>query len=342
MKKVWEVMYMKSNSLNIEKYFMEDAADIEIDNKFKNDLKMRIMAQEKETVTERPVRLKVAGWIAFAAFTGGTLFGAGGLYASMVARNSKTPSVLEATTENPNQAAYIGEKNENTKKDDNASNNAIIKQSVTGKSSQNSAAAAADKSSQKINTPAKTDSGSKNVASTEAQSGSGKSGTNVKPEENVNTINLKMVSGRYLIQSITAVKNESVEALPAELNSLSPDECAKLPTDTNNGLVSESNGSIYMINHVNGKQVLVDNGTAPALYSKINIISYVKNETEGKSNVWIFDGNSASKYNVLSDDSGKNTYLRTFWSSDGTGLYVLSQNNETKNCQLVKLTLDIK
>lgn len=329
---------MKSNSLNIEKYFMEDAADIEIDNKFKNDLKMRIMAQEKETVTERPIRLKVAGWIAFAAFAGGTLFGAGGLYTHMVAKNSVVPSAIESEIDNSKETASEDKQAGNT----SSKNNSETKHSVTDKSSQNGTAVAVNKSSDKVTTPSKSASDGKAAAAATTKPTPAKTTEDTKTAEEVNTINLTMRSGRYLIQSITVLKNENISALPAELNSLTAEECAKLPADTNKGQVSESDGSIYMINHVNGKNVLVDSGSAPALYSKINILSYVKSDSEGKSSVWIFDGNSASKYNVLSDDSGKSTYLRTFWSSDGTEVYVLSQNNETKNYELIKLIMDIK
>lgn len=338
---------MKGNSLNIEKYFMEDAADIEIDNKFKNDLKMRIMAQEKEAAAERPIRLKVAGWIAFAAFAGGTLFGAGGLYTHMVAKNSIVPSAIGSKIDNSKKTAFDDKQTENTpakntSEDDNTKTNSGTKHSVADKSSQNGTAVAVNKSPDKVTTPSKSDSNGKAAAAATAKPTPEKTAEDTKTAEEVNTISLTMRSGRYLIQSITVLKNESVSALPAELNSLTAEECAKLPADTNKGQVSESDGSIYMINHVNGKNVLVDTGTAPALYSKINILSYIKSDSEGKSSVWIFDGNSASKYNVLSDDSGKIAYLRTLWSSGGTELYVLAQDTDTKNYQLIKLTLDIK
>lgn len=171
-------------------------------------------------------------------------------------------------------------------------------------------------------------------------------------EEQQVTIRLAMVSGRYMIQSIKVLQNENVAALPEEYNSATTDEALKINSNPDTKAVYEKDGSIFMARHNSSRDLSVDTGRSPSLYEPINIVSYIKTDSTGNSgdtgeiksvdSVWVFDGNSAMKYQVLTADSSKYSFIKTFWSKEGTQLYVLANNIETGKNELVKLTLEIK
>lgn len=341
---------MKNDSLNVERYFMQDAADIEIDDKFKNDLKMRIMAQEKEKVVQNPMmRLKVAGWIAFATIAGGTLFGAGGIYNYMVAKNNVTPSAVGTNIDSSKKVASTEGQTKDIENADSDStkNSSTIKKNTTVKSSETSAAAA-ENSPQKVNTPSKSTS-VKQTAAASSSSDASKTPENEQPKDNVNTINLTMVAGRYLIKNISVLKTENVQTVQTGSSTFTPDEFAALNLDYTKENITISDGNIYTINHVNNKQLFVDKGTSPALYAPIDLISYIKEdkvnnsgEENTTSSIWIFDGNSGNKYMVLSSDETKYKYTNTIWSEDGKEIYISALNTVTNKYEIIKMALNIE
>lgn len=380
---------MKGSSLNIEKVLYDSAGDMDIDRQFKNDLKKRIMASavlEKKPVIELVHRhkmpyLKVAGWVLFAALSGSTIWGAGSLYSHMVAVN--TPVQNSAGTQkdnskgvqdniqnsnggsvNPvdegkdvasanttvnsdvNKSAQVVTPAQSGKADTGTSvtaNKGIIKPQSQTPSGTNSGSKAGISDTAPVK-PADSTAGNANASNTDSTS----AGTPAVTEP-VNTITLNMEAGRYIIKDINVTSSDIVDTLPAELNSLTADEAAKLPPASSSQTVYESGDSVYMISHVNGNKILIDKGQTPVLYVPIGLVSYIKDApadsntgSKSSSEVWVFDSNSANKYNLLSSDDGEYSYLNTFWSSDGKALYVLQQNNATQKYEIVKLTIDIE
>lgn len=173
-----------------------------------------------------------------------------------------------------------------------------------------------------------------------------KAGDSTEKVEKVETT-LKMVSGKYMISSIKAEKSETVSSLPEEYGSLKPQDSLQLPLANNEKIAFEKEGNIYMVKPSTKKVVTVDSGKAPEVYEAINLVSYIKEEPSKEENkpaecsVWVFDGNSAAKYNMLTCSDGKYTYINTFWSQTGKELYVLAHNNFTGNYEIMKLTLSI-
>lgn len=203
----------------------------------------------------------------------------------------------------------------------------------------------------KKNTPSSKQEQSQSSGSEKAAASAGKASDKSGSQKNdgmqrIETT-LAMVSGKYMINSIKAEKTETVEKLPEEYGSLSPEDSMKLPLANNEKIAFEKEGTVYMILPSTKKVVTVDSGKTPKVYEPINIVSYIKEEPSKEENkpaagsVWIFDGNSAEKYNILTCSDGKYTYMNTFWSETGKELYVLAHNNFTGNYEIIKVTVSI-
>lgn len=360
---------MKGSSLNVEKILQKGAMDIDIDENFKNDLKKRIMASaaadKENAVIELPKRSrvpyrKVAGWVIAAALSGSTILGAGSLYSRIAAGNHVDKSVAEVNKNSQGSEAGTSNKNignENTEASgqivasaDNKGNPPAAKESTPAAKPQSPKAGTKATAPQSTPKPQPQNPAAAAPAETAPAAGSQDSkAVESTPTEPVSTFSFTIESGRYLIKNISVVNTENVPALPEEYKSLTPEEWAKQTPGTGDGTVYEKNGSVYMISHVNKKEIFIDKGKTPVLYAPIGIVSYIKDETikdgdneKSTSSVWIFDGNSTNKYNILSSDSSKYSYLNTFWSSDGKTIYVLSLNNETNKYELTKVTLNIE
>lgn len=375
MRKVWEGKYMKGSNLDIDKMLQDDAANIEIDMKFKNDLKKRIMASavvRENNVIELPRRsktpyMKVAGWVVFAAISGSTIFGAGSLYSHLVSNNSSinvNPAVAEANktksepaksgTENlaqnnvlpgsqivipnvPDKGAVSGEKSQSQNGSKNITGNTGSGGGTSTPTANKPTSGSTANTNGGTNVKTETDGSKQNTA----VPGKDSSTNNAAVEEKTNTIKLPLVAGRYIIQNISTSKSETVQTLPDEYKSLTAEECAKLPVTSNDKTVFEKDGSVGMISHVSGKEIPIDKGKTPVNYAAIGLVGYIK-DTDNGSEIWVFDSNSTNKYKLLSSGDSKHKYLNMFWSSDGKSLYVLEANTATNKYDLVKLTIDIQ
>jgi hypothetical protein len=368
---------MKGSSLNVEKIFYDSAENIEIDRQFKNDLKKRIMAsaaiKDKQVIELNNRRskmpyMKVAGWVLFAALSGSSIWGAGNLYSHMVAVNNPTQKVIDVPSKDALKSQSPNTQNSNSNPNPIGDEKNVASAVTQNNLDKNQAAAGVIKmqpSKAETNT-----SVNKGTTKPQSQSASGiTAGTSVtaplKPAdttantvtntpavtEPVNTITLTMEAGRYIIKNISVTKSDIVPTLPEEFKSLTADECASLPAVSSGQLVyeNEKDGTVHMISHVNNKDILVDKGKTPVLYAPIGLVSYIKDaasgdsaESKSSSEVWAFDSNSTNKYNLLSSEDGKYSYVNTFWSGDGKALYILEENNDTKKYDILKLTLDIQ
>lgn len=372
---------MRSSSLNVEHYIYENAQKINIDQDFKKNLKTKFISMEREEkyVAAKPTRtsyLRVASFVVAAVLTGGGAFTAGNLYA-------KTSMNNMASKQN---AGKYSKTTDLTPSDSFGKNNAEIAQVINGKSTvdeSDNIASAGQKTPAIINitptqsnqndnkgatnslsnpatniaanptTSSTTDPVTNQGSSTQNNANTDNTANNIvantdTPKPETTEIVLKMVSGRYMIQSIKVTAIESVKTLPEEYNNATIEESLKMPVANDEKTAFEKDGSIYMVRQTTKKVVLVDSGTAPQVYAPINILSYIKQEPSAEtdkpstSSVWVFDGNSAMKYNVLTNSDGKYTYINTFWSNSGKELYVLEENTQTKEYQILKITLEIE
>lgn len=376
---------MKGNSLNIEKHLAEDAQNIFIDEDFKKNLKKKLLSMDRGNKYERyskPRYIRAASIVAAIAIAGTSVFGAGNLYmghlAAMRLQQSQKKSEANAgiitALQNGKDVGLI-QKSEEKAKNSTANDNSKNESSGT-KPSGSSTGAQSGKASYDSNTQNQgstkgnngTASGEnikKNTPSNgEKQSPSSASGTTAASAGKANEADnksgsqktdgmqriettLAMVSGKYMIKSIKAEKTETVEKLPEEYGSLSPEDSMKLPLVNNEKIAFEKEGTVYMVVPSTKKVVTVDSGKAPKVYEPINIVSYIKEEPSKEENkpaagsVWIFDGNSAEKYNILTCSDGKYTYMNTFWSETGKELYVLAHNNFTGNYEIIKVMVSI-
>lgn len=377
---------MKGNSLNIEKHLAEDAQNIFIDEDFKKNLKKKLLSMDRGNKYKRyskPRYIRAASIAAAIAIAGTSVFGAGNLYmghlAAMRLQQSQKKSAVNAgiiTTLQNNKDVGLIQKSEEKAKNFSTNDNSSKNEPSGTKPSGSSAGAQNEKASYdsstqnqgsqgslrsntntgnggtiKKNTPSNGEKQSPSSASGTTAASAGKASDKSGSQKNdgmqrIETT-LAMVSGKYMINSIKAEKTETVEKLPEEYGSLSPEDSMKLPLANNEKIAFEKEGTVYMILPSTKKVVTVDSGKTPKVYEPINIVSYIKEEPSKEENkpaagsVWIFDGNSAEKYNILTCSDGKYTYMNTFWSETGKELYVLAHNNFTGNYEIIKVMVSI-